>query len=96
MAKKSTKTSREQQYRDILAKDGIRFEDCRVLSFVFEYPIKTELFHYGLMAEKPDYYIFDCWDKNANVVVPKDETNEAHITLIAEQLGGQKTTTNLR
>ena len=96
MAKKSTKTTREQAYREILAKDGIRFEDCRVLSFVFEYPIKTELFHYGLMAEKPDYYIFDCWDKNANVVVPKDETNDAHITLIAEQLGGQKTTANLR
>ena len=96
MAKKSTKTTREQQYREILAKDGIRFEDCRVLSFVFEYPIKTELFHYGLMAEKPDYFVFDCWEKYANVVAPKDEPNAAVIIAIASKNGGEKTTPNLR
>ena len=96
MAKKTSKSTREQTYREIIEKEGRKWDDCKVLSFVFKYQMQTELFHYGLMAEKPDYYIFDCWDKNANVVVPKDETNDAHITLIAEQLGGQKTTTNLR
>lgn len=96
MANKSTKTSREQQYRDILAKDGIRFEDCRVLAFVFEQERRPEIFHYALMDEKPDYYLFNCWDNNAHVVVPKDETNAAHIKLIAENLGGHKTTPNLR
>ena len=90
------KKTREAQYRAILAEKGLRLEDCRVLAFVFDYSMKAELFHYGLMAEKPDYYIFDCWDKNANIIVPKDETNAAHITLIAEQLGGQPRTPNLR
>ena len=91
------KLTKETEYKLILEKHhGVSPEDCRVLSFVFEYPIKTELFHYGLMAEKPDYYLFDCFDKIANVVVPKDETNEAHIILIAEQFGGQKTTPKLR
>lgn len=79
-----------------MAKDGIRFEDCRVLSFVFEYPMQTELFHYGLMAEKPAYFLFDCWDNNVNVIVPFDEQNAAVIVAIAEKNGGKKTTTNLR
>ena len=96
MATKSKKLTREQEYRQIMEKDGRRFEDCRVLSFVFEYPMQTELFHYGLMAEKPDYYLFDCWEKNANVIVPADEQNAAVIVGIAEKNGGKKTITNLR
>lgn len=94
MATKSK--TREAQYRAILEDIGLRLEDCRVLAFVFDYSMKAELFHYEIMAEKPDYYIIDCWDKNANVIVPKDETNAAHITLIAEQLGGKARTPNLR
>ena len=95
MAKKTGKT-REQQYREILASYGKRLEDCKVLAFAVKYQMQTELFHYGLMAEKPDYFLFDCWEKYANVVAPKDEQNAAVIIAIAEKNGGEKTTPNLR
>jgi hypothetical protein len=58
--------------------------------------MQTELFHYGLMAEKPDYFLFDCWEKYANVIVPKDEKNADVIIAIAEKDGGEKTIPNLR
>lgn len=48
------------------------------------------------MAEKPDYILFDCWEKYANVVAPKDEQNAAVIIAIAAKNGGEKTTPNLR
>lgn len=96
-AKKSTQIRREQQYWEILAKNAIRFEDCHVLTFVFEQERQPKLFHYGLMLyePRPVYFLFDCWDKYANVVVPKDEKNAAIIISIAEQKGGKKTTPNL-
>ena len=96
MAKKSNKT-RADQYREILAQYGIRFEDCHVLAFVFKQERRPELFHFGLMLyePRPVYFLFDCWDKYANVVVPKDEKNAAVIISIAEQDGGKKTTPNL-
>ena len=47
-------------------------------------------------AEKPDYILFDCWEKYANVVAPKDEQNAADIIAIAAKNGGEKTTPNLR
>lgn len=96
MAKKSNKPTREQVYREIMEKEGRKWDDCRVLSFVFEYTMKTELFHFDLMVQTPVYFLFDCWEKNANVVVPKDEQNAAEIVAIAEKLGGQKTMANLR
>ena len=43
------------------------------------------------MAEKPDYYIFDVWGRNAQVVAPRDESNAAWIIRIADGVGGQKT-----
>lgn len=98
MAKKATKTTRGDQYRAILERVGIRFEDCKVLAFAFKQERRPELFHFGLMLHKPRpvYYLFDCWDKYANVVVPKDEKNAAVIIAIAEKDGGEKTTPNLR
>lgn len=96
MAKKSSKATRGDQYREILASYGKRLEDCKVLAFAFKYQMQTELFHYGLMAEKPDYFLFDCWEKYANVVAPKDEQNAAVIIAIAAKNGGEKTTPNLR
>ena len=96
MAKKSSKTTREQIYREIIEKDGRKWDDCKVLSFAFKYQMQTELFHYGLMAEKPDYFVFDCWEKYAYVIAPKDEKNAAVIIAIAEKDGGEKITPNLR
>lgn len=98
MAKKTAKLTREQAYREILDRAGIRFEDCTVLAFGFKQELRPELFHFGLMMHEPRpvYYIFDCWDKYANVIVPKDEKNAAVIIAIAEKDGGEKITPNLR
>lgn len=96
MAKKTAKSTREQVYREILERAGIRFEDCTVLGFAFEYQMQTELFHYGLMAEKTDYFVFDCWGKYANVVAPKDEQDAAIIIAVAAKNGGKKITPILR
>lgn len=93
--KKNTQRTRRDQYREIIEKDGRNWDDCKVLSFVFKYQMQTELFHYGLMAEKPDYFLFDCWEKYVNVVAPKDEQNAAVIIAIAAKNGGEKTTENL-
>ena len=98
MAKKSSKTTREQIYREIIEKEGRKWDDCKVLSFAFKQERRPELFHFGLMLHEPRpvYYLFDCWDKYANVIVPKDEKNAAVIIAIAEKDGGEKTTPNLR
>lgn len=93
--KKNTQRTRSDQYREIIEKDGRKWDDCKVLSFVFKYQMQAELFHYGLMAEKTRFFVFDCWEKYANVVAPKDEQNEAVIIAIAAKNGGEKTTANL-
>lgn len=93
MAKKVT---REQQYRDILAANGIMFEDCTVLAFVFEKLSGPEHFHFDLMEQKPAYFLFDCWGNNANIIIPKDGNNAARIIEIAKLNGGHKTTPDLR
>ena len=97
MAKKTTKLTREQSYRAILATEGTKLEECRVLGFTFESERRPECFHYDLMLHdpRPTYYIFDCWEKNANVVVPDDDANAGVIIAIAERDGGKKTMANL-
>lgn len=97
MAKKSTKTTRKDQYREILAKAGIRFEDCRVLAFTFERPLGPETFHLHLMNAdpRPEYHLFDCWEKTAQIIIPNDEPTAARVQELAEQVGGKKTTPNL-
>lgn len=88
--------TRESQYREILAKCGIRIEDCRILSFVFKQERRPELFHFGLMFNDAVYYLFECWGKYANVVVPKDEQNASIIIGLAKRDGGELTTSILR
>lgn len=96
MVKKSSKESLEQMYRGIIEKKGRKWDDCKVLSFVFKRESQAELFHYGLMNEKPDYFVFDSWERHANVIASKDERNAAVIIAIAAKNGGEKTTPNLR
>lgn len=98
MAKKTTKTTRGDHYREIMKRDGFAPDEWHVLSFVFESESGPERFHYGLLLASPGpgYYLFDCFDKTANVVVPNDDENDAWIKELAEQVGGQKTTPNLR
>lgn len=98
MAKKTGKTTRGDQYAAIMEKEGHARNEWRVLSFVFEQESGPERFHFRLLMAVPGtgYYLFDCFDKTANVIVPDDDQNAAWIQELAEQVGGQKTTPNLR
>lgn len=98
MAKKSSKATREQVYREILERSGIRFEDCNVLAFAFKQERRPELFHFGLMLHEPRpvYYLFDCFGETAQVIIPNDPENERMCIQLAESCGGSKTTPNLR
>jgi len=97
MAKKITKTARKDQYRAIMEKDGIRFEDCRVLAFTFERPLGPETFHLWLMLDqrRPKYYLFDCWGKTAQVIIQNDDAVSEIVCDIAIRADGKKTTPNL-
>ena len=97
MAKKSERPPRKEQYRAIVENAGIRFNDCRILAFVFEPPARPETFHLLLMnaRPRPEYHLFDCWGKMAQIVIPNDESTAARIQELAEQDGGHKTTPNL-
>lgn len=95
MAKKTTKTTRDEQYRAILEKEGIR--EYKVLAFVFETESGPEYFHYQLMYPlRPVYHLFDCFGKIAQIVIPIDPENESMAIQLAESCGGEKTTPNLR
>ena len=97
MAKKTGKTTRGDQYREILASYGKRLEDCKVLAFSFDGPGGPEIFHYELMAPlRPVYHLFDCYDNTAVVIVPNDPENERMCIQLAESCGGSKTNPNLR
>lgn len=97
MAKKSSKATRGDQYREILASYGKRLEDCKVLAFVFDGPGGPEIFHYELMYPlRPVYHLFDCFGNIAQIVVPNDTENEEMAVQLAESCGGEKTTPNLR
>lgn len=97
MARTVKKTARKEQYRAIMDKAGIRFEDCRVLAFTFERPLGPETFHLHLMNAdpRPEYHLFDCWEKTAQIIIPNDEPTAARVQELAEQVGGHKTTPNL-
>lgn len=97
MAKKTSKTTLGDQYREILASYGKRLEDCKVLAFAFETESGPEIFHYELMYPlRPVYHLFDCFGTIAQIVVPKDPENERMCIQLAESCGGEKTTPNLR
>lgn len=97
MAKKTGKTTRGDQYREILASYGKRLEDCKVLAFAFETESGPVIFHYELMYPlRPVYHLFDCSGNVAYIVVPKDPENERMCIQLAESCGGEKTTPNLR
>ena len=97
MARTVKKTARKDEYRAIMDKLGIRFDDCRVLAFAFERPLGPETFHLHLMNAdpRPEYHLFDCWEKTAQIIIPNDESTAARIQELAEQVGGKKTTPNL-
>ena len=60
-------------YREIIEKEGRKWDDCKVLAFAFDGPGGPEIFHYELMYPlRPVYHLFDCSGNVAYVVVPKD------------------------
>lgn len=97
MALGTSKPTRLEQYREIMAGYGKRMEDCKVLAFAFDSASGPEMFHYELMYPlRPVYHVFDCFGKIAQVIVPVDPENERMCIALAESCGGEKTTPNLR
>lgn len=100
MAKK-TKSALAEQYREILAREGKDFDECKVLAFEFGSEWAVEIFHFELTYPlRPVYHIFDGWDNEtehvAQLVIPKDAENERALIMLAESCGGEKTTPNIR
>lgn len=96
MAGKNKETL-ESQYRQILSLKGLKFDDCRILSFRFEDETKPKIFHYNLMSPGYDYYFFDVVGPVANVIVSASEPKMwDSIKFAAEWLGGKQITPNLR
>ena len=89
MAKKSSKATASDQYREILARDGMNFDDCKVVAFEFESASGVDVFHFELMYPlRPVYHIFDGWENVAQIVIPKDAENERMLRQLAESCGG--------
>ena len=93
---KRTKTNKAEEYRAIMEKEGIT--EYKVLAFAFLSDTGPEYLHYELMLADPQpaYYLFDIMGEIAQIIVPKDDENDAIIIRLAESCGGQKTTPNLR
>ena len=94
MAKQTKKPPKRDQYREILSIRGINFNDCKVIAFIFKYPMQCRMFHFGLMEVEIEYIMFDSWEKHANVIIRKEQ-NDAAIIALAEKNGGTKTIANL-
>lgn len=90
MAKK-IKTTLADQYREILAREGMDFDKCKVVAFEFGSEWAVEIFHFELTYPlRPVYHIFDGWgDTVAQLVIPKDAENERMLEQLAESCGGE-------
>ena len=95
---RNSNNNREQQYRAILAKENKRLEDYRVVAFTFKDASGPERFHLRLLmtVPGPEYYLFDCFGTMAQVIVRDDPETLKWIQELAGQVGGEKTTPNLR
>ena len=95
MAKKTAKSTREQMYREILERSGIRFEDCRVFGIMFPDAAKCRIFHFRIMANCLNYVLFDSIERNANVIVFKS-MDDVEIINEAKKLDGIKVLPKIR
>lgn len=86
--------SRKQKYQDVLAAQGRRLEDCKLLAFVFGGSDTPAKFHFGLMLDvhRPKYYLFDSFENYAQIIAPKDDAVIELIRDIAGRAGGKETT----
>lgn len=88
MAKK-IKTTLADQYREILARYGKNFDDCKVVAFEFDSEAGVDVFHFELMYPlRPVYHIFDGFENVAQIVIPKNAENERMLEQLAESCGG--------
>lgn len=90
MAEKTKAISREQQYKNVLTEKGISINGCKFLRFEFDSERNGPLFHYALMEAKVKYHLFDFWNKNSVVVVPKDQEIVRTVTELALLLKGKE------
>jgi len=70
-------------------------EDLRALAFRFPDTKGPERFHYTLLFGSGQYWLFDCWDDIAQVVIPDSDTIEQIIKDAAAKDGGIKITPEL-
>ena len=90
MAKKSSKATTADQYREILAREGLNFDDCKVVAFEFGSEFGVDVFHFELTYPlRPVYHIFDGWENVAQIVIPKNAENERMLEQLAESCGGE-------
>lgn len=90
------KITKGQQYEAILSQKGVSLSDCRVLGFRFpDFPLHAQSFHLRVMC-RVKYFLFDCFDDNAYIVIPKDSTDDDLLKEIAKELRGQPTMVELR
>ena len=97
MAKKE-KNTLMTQYREILAKDGIRMEDCEFLCFAFKDERIPAIFHFDLSLSRPrvSYHLFDTNGKNITVILDKwDKVGQKEVCELAAYHDGKRITPNL-
>ena len=76
--------------------NGIRFDDCKVLAFVFDDIFGPMHYHYQLMFDSARYHLFDHIGSTAYVIIPNDDETEQICVQLAESCGGKKTVPDLR
>ena len=76
------------QYEDIVARYGVKMDDCRILAFRFADYEGSVRFHYLLMTARVQYFVFDATEDRAQVVISDDERIAKTVERAAQMVGG--------
>lgn len=80
----------ESRYREIIARQGFKWENCRVLVFGFKTEADAKAFHYEtLSGDVPEHLIFDMTGRLVTVIVPERRGICEKYEAMAAQYGGE-------
>lgn len=80
----------ESRYREIVARQGFKWENCRVLVFGFKTEADAKAFYYEtLSGVSPEHLIFDMTGRLVTVVVPERRGIREKYEAMAAQYGGE-------
>lgn len=80
----------ESRYREIIARQGFKWENCRVLVFGFKTEADAKAFHYETLSGGfPEHLIFDMLGRLVTVVVPERWGICEKYEAMAAQYGGE-------